>query len=55
MIERLAALTLAGCRYACVHSEPQVATGRNAMRLGFQVAYTKAIMVRPRLGLVPSP
>jgi GNAT superfamily N-acetyltransferase len=55
MIARLNAVKEAGCRYACIGSKPQVATGRNAMRLGFQVAYTKAIMVRPAEGLTPSP
>lgn len=31
------------------------ATGRNALRLGFLVAYTKLVLARPGPGLVPSP
>ena len=55
MIARLESAKRAGCRYVCIHSKPHVATARNAMRLGFQVVYTKAILVRPGPGLVPSP
>lgn len=55
MIARLQAAHRAGCRQVCVNADPRIATGRNALRLGFQVAYTKAILVRPGEGLVPSP
>ena len=55
MIARLRAAQEARCRYASIHSRPEVATGRNALRLGFQVAFTKAIVVRPGPGLSPSP
>ena len=55
MVARLRAAKDAGCRYASIHSRPDVATGRNALRLGFQVAFTKAIVVRPAPGLAPSP
>jgi hypothetical protein len=55
MIARLRAAQEAGCRYASIHSRPDVATGRNAIRLGFQVAFTKAILVQPGPGLIPSP
>jgi hypothetical protein len=55
MIARLRAAQDAGCRYASIHSRPDVATGRNALRLGFQVAFTKAIVTRPGPGLAPSP
>ncbi len=55
MIVRLRAAIEAGCRYASIHSRPDVATGRNAMRLCFQVAFTKAILARPGPGLEPSP
>ena len=55
MIARLRAAQDAGCRYASIHSRPDVATGRNALRLGFQVAFTKAIVARPGPGLLPSP
>jgi GNAT superfamily N-acetyltransferase len=55
MIARLRAAQQNGCRYASIHSRPDVATGRNALRLGFQVAFTKAIVARPGQGLSPSP
>jgi len=44
-----------GCRYVTVQTKPHVATGRNALRLGFQVAYTNAIIVQPAPGLAGSP
>jgi len=43
-----------GVRVATISSRPGVATERNVRRMGFQVAYTKAIVVRPREGLTPS-
>ena len=55
MIHRLRLAMDAGCRYAFVHSNPLIATGRNAMRLGFQIAFTKSILARPGPGLAPSP
>jgi GNAT superfamily N-acetyltransferase len=55
MIARLRAAQEAGCRYASIHSRPDVATGRNALRLGFHVAFTKCIVARPGPGLLPSP
>ncbi len=55
MIARLHAAREAGCRYVMVESKPHVATGRNALRLGFFVAYTKLTFVRPGDGLRPSP
>lgn len=55
ILTRLQAARDAGCRYATIASSPVIATGRNAMRLGFQVAYTKALMVRPGKGLRASP
>lgn len=54
MIARLAAIAEVGAQVATVQSRPGVATERNAWRLGFRVAYTKAILVRPRPGLAPS-
>jgi GNAT superfamily N-acetyltransferase len=41
-----------GARWAMISSRPGVATERNAQRAGFQVAYTKAILVRPGDGLI---
>lgn len=41
-----------GARLATISSRPGVATERNVRRMGFQVAYTKAILVRPGQGLV---
>jgi GNAT superfamily N-acetyltransferase len=43
-----------GVRLATISSRPGVATERNARRAGFQVAYTKPIVVRPGIGLVPN-
>lgn len=41
-----------GARLATIGSRPGVATERNVRRMGFEVAYTKAILVRPGAGLV---
>jgi GNAT superfamily N-acetyltransferase len=54
-IARLERLSERGCAFACVQSSPMVATGRNALRLGFHPAYTKAVLTRPGEGLAPSP
>jgi len=40
-----------GAQLATISAQPGVATERNARRLGFEVAYTKAIVVRPGPGL----
>lgn len=55
MIHRLEMLRDRDVLLACIHSLPGIPTERNATRLGFAMAYTKAIMVRPAKGLVPSP
>ena len=55
MIARLAAAQQSRCKYVTIGSKPDSPTGRNAMRLGFQVAYTKAILIRPGPGLLASP
>jgi len=39
-------------RFATIGARPGIATERNARRMGFQVAYTKAILIRPGEGLV---
>ena len=45
MAARLQACADAGCRIACIHSDPAVATARNARRLGFALAYTTVTVV----------
>jgi GNAT superfamily N-acetyltransferase len=52
---RLARARERGCRLATIGSQPGVPTERNAMRLGFRVAYTKVILRKPEPGLAPSP
>ena len=42
-----------GVRFLTISARPNVATERNARRMGFTLAYTKAIMVRPGAGLAP--
>lgn len=55
MYVRMQHAQAAGCRYVTVSSRPTVATGRNALRLGFQVAYMRVLLVRPGPNLVPVP
>lgn len=55
MIARLLIARDAGCRYAAIHSRPDVATGRNALRLGFRTVYTKVVLSRPSPSLAASP
>jgi len=55
MITRLNAAQQSNCKYVTIGSKPDSPTGRNALRLGFQVAYTKAILIRPAPGLLASP
>ncbi|HEV8606515.1 MAG TPA: GNAT family N-acetyltransferase [Tepidisphaeraceae bacterium] len=55
MIARLTAAQQSGCKYVTIGSKPDSPTGRNALRIGFQVAYTKAILIRPAPGLLSSP
>jgi predicted N-acetyltransferase YhbS len=43
-----------GARVATIGSLPNAGTERNVFRMGFQVAYTKVIMVRPGPGLMAS-
>lgn len=42
-----------GARIATIGSRPGVPTERNVMRMGFTVAYTKVVLVRPGDGLAP--
>ncbi|WP_224247507.1 GNAT family N-acetyltransferase [Hyalangium gracile] len=43
-----------GSRLAMINSGPGISTERNATRLGFGVAYSRAVLVRPGEGLVKS-
>jgi hypothetical protein len=43
-----------GCILATISSRPGIPTERNALRLGFTMAYTKVILVRPGPGLAAS-
>ncbi len=49
---RLRAAAEAGATVVTISALPGVATERNARRMGFQVAYTKVVLVRPGAGLV---
>ena len=42
-----------GCRFATIGSKPTSGTLSNVRRMGFEVAYTKATLVRPGAGLAP--
>ncbi len=44
-----------GALIACIGSKPGIPTERNAARLGFRMAYTKAVLALAGDGLVPSP
>ncbi|WP_223645991.1 GNAT family N-acetyltransferase [Corallococcus sp. EGB] len=44
-----------GSDLATIMSAPGIPTERNAMRLGFQMAYSRVVLVKPGAGLVPSP
>jgi len=50
---RLRMAASAGARVATIGARPRVPTERNVRRMGFQVAYTKVILVRPAPGLTP--
>lgn len=52
--ERLKLARQEGAHIATISARPGVATERNARRMGFEVAYTKAIVVRPGAGLRPN-
>lgn len=55
MLARLQAAREHGCRIATIDSEPGIPTERNAMRLGFSMAYTKVVLAKAGPGLEPSP
>jgi GNAT superfamily N-acetyltransferase len=54
IVERLALARGRGCVLATIGSRPNLSTERNAMRLGFAVAYSKVIVARPGPGLALS-
>lgn len=54
IVARLAAARERGCVLTTIGSRPGTSTERNAIRLGFRVAYTKVIVVRPGEGLAVS-
>jgi GNAT superfamily N-acetyltransferase len=54
MVTRLATAREHGCVLATIGSRPGIPTERNAMRVGFCMAYTKVILVRPGEGLATS-
>jgi GNAT superfamily N-acetyltransferase len=51
--ERLRRAAASGAGVATIGARPCVPTERNVRRMGFQVAYTKTILVRPGAGLAP--
>jgi GNAT superfamily N-acetyltransferase len=55
MILRMERARERGSRLVAIHSNPGISTERNAMRLGFFLAYTKCVMTMPREGLLASP
>ena len=54
IVHRLERARQRGASLATIHSKPGIPTERNAARLGFGMAYTRAVMVMKGEGLVPS-
>lgn len=55
IVRRLEHATECGSTLATIHSRPGIPTERNAMRLGFRMAYTKVAMAMAGDELAPSP
>ncbi len=55
IVARLAAARERGAQVAVIDSRPGIPTERNAMRLGFDMAYTKVVLARPGEGLHVTP
>ncbi|QAT85052.1 acetyltransferase [Corallococcus coralloides] len=55
IVARLARGLEKGSDLAAIMSSPGIPTERNAMRLGFLMAYSRAVLVKPGAGLEPSP
>ncbi len=54
MAWRLATAASDGCRTMVIHGQPGEPTERNAQRMGFRMAYTTPVVVKPGEGLVAS-
>ena len=55
IVRRLERAQELGCPLVCIQSKPGIPTERNAVRLGFTLAYTKVVMAMAGEGLEPSP
>ncbi|MCB9845141.1 MAG: GNAT family N-acetyltransferase [Phycisphaeraceae bacterium] len=55
ILRRLEIARERNCRVVCIHGRPGMPTERNARRLGFSLAYTKAVLAMAGHGLEPSP
>lgn len=55
IIQRLEQGRERSSRLAVIHSRPGIPTERNSARLGFQMAYVRAVLVKHGEGLVASP
>jgi GNAT superfamily N-acetyltransferase len=55
MVARLERGQQLGSRLAVINSRPGIPTERNATRLGFGMAYSRAVLTKSGEGLVPSP
>lgn len=55
ILKRLEVARELGCQFAAIHSRPGIPTERNALRVGFGMAYAKITMVMPGEGLERSP
>jgi GNAT superfamily N-acetyltransferase len=53
MAGRLSLAQDQGARLATIGAKPGISTERNALRMGFRVAYTKVVLVKPGEGLTP--
>jgi GNAT superfamily N-acetyltransferase len=52
MAARLEHAASRGARFATIGARPGIPTNRNAMRMGFRLAYTKVVLVKPGPALV---
>lgn len=52
MAARLEFAASQGATFATIGARPAISTGRNALRMGFHLAYTKVVLVKPGPGLV---
>ncbi len=54
IVARLERARERGATLVCTHSSPGIPTERNALRLGFRLAYAKVVLVKPGEGLASS-